>query len=427
MPLFRITLILICFFISNNLAAQDQSKCMEIVELTMESINSQSIDIIKPHLSKSFSIAGQEEPVATIVLQKLVGTLSDKVKAIEQTNAELGEELVLTYEFLYENRGATETKFFFNAEDKLTKLELFKMEVKTMNSEDTKITTSELDVLTVPIEMRGDLMVADVLLNGIKRKFIIDTGAPKVILNENYISDLEYSKQKINISSSKSVNGSISGLDLHLIEILDFHGIQMKNQKVLTLDLSGLEKEYEMEIYGLIGYELLKEYDILFNYEKNEMQLVKPDYFDTFQKEMTHLTNPTRLQFSMEKHLPVIDCYIGQKKLAFAIDSGAESNLIDKSLFDQLYHSLDEIASDTLTGAGKISREVPTGSLKSLKFGSLIFPNMHTVFSDISHLNEGYSMNINGILGYEFLSIQPVLISYLRKEIIFYDKYAFKK
>jgi len=52
---------------------------------------------------------------------------------------------------------------------------------------------------------------------------------------------------------------------------------------------------------------------------------------------------------------------------------------------------------------------------------------MHTVFSDISHLNEGYSMNINGILGYEFLSIQPVLISYLRKEIIFYDKYAFKK
>ena len=195
MPLFRITLILICFFILKNLAAQDQSKCMEIVELTMESINAQSIDIIKPHLSKSFSIAGQKEPVATIVLQKLVGTLSDQVKSIEQTNVELGLELVLTYEFIYENKGAKETKFFFNAENKLTKLELFKMEVKTMSSEDTKISTPELDVVTVPIKMRGYLMVADVLLNGTVRKFIIDTGAPKVILNENYISDLEYSKQ----------------------------------------------------------------------------------------------------------------------------------------------------------------------------------------------------------------------------------------
>ena len=42
-------------------------------------------------------------------------------------------------------------------------------------------------------------------------------------------------------------------------------------------------------------------------------------------------------------------------------------------------------------------------------------------FNDISHLNNAYKMEIDGLIGYEVLSKQKTLISYKRKEIIFID------
>ena len=66
---------------------------------------------------------------------------------------------------------------------------------------------------------------------------------------------------------------------------LSFGGLKMINQDFLTLDLSNIEEEANAgEIYGLIGYELIKDYDILFNYKTLEITLISPSSFDKYRK-----------------------------------------------------------------------------------------------------------------------------------------------
>ena len=65
--------------------------------------------------------------------------------------------------------------------------------------------------------------------------------------------------------------------------------------------------------------------------------------------------------------------------------------------------------------------EVEKGLLKKVIIGGKRFKNTKTVFSDISHLNNGYKLKLDGLMGYELLSKQKTLISYRRKEMIFIE------
>jgi len=402
--------------------AQSQNECQAIVDLTVEAINTGSIEGIKPHLASNFSIAGQESPIATMVLQQLVGQLNDEIQHVQFSAKEETEKgLKLVYEFEYRDKGVKETLFFFDSDNKLKELELFKMEVKSISKEDTKILKSKEDVIAVPIEMRGKLILVDVLLDGIQRKFILDSGAPKVILNQKYTQVNENDLNRTTISNSKGVNGSVSGLDIIHIEELNFHGISLKDQDVLTLDLSALEKDYEVEIYGLLGFELIKGYDILFDYDKKELLLLSPNYYETFDKEYYLDVAKTSTPIVMEGHIPVVEINVNGKNLAIGLDCGAEVNLISNDLYQDFANNLENISTDTLWGADRVPRKVIAGEVKQTQIGRKYFQNMETVFSDISHINAGYSIKIDGIMGYELFSKQPTLLSFARKELIFYD------
>lgn len=51
----------------------------------------------------------------------------------------------------------------------------------------------------------------------------------------------------------------------------------------MASDLSHLEKG--TDVYGLIGYDVYKDYDLMFDYKKKTMTLIDPDYTETFLKE----------------------------------------------------------------------------------------------------------------------------------------------
>jgi len=401
---------------------QSQTKCQAIVELTVEAINTKSIEGIKPHLASDFVIAGQEGLIATIVLQQLVGQLNDEIQDFKYISKKENEDgLNLVYEFEYKVKGVKKTEFLFNSDNKIKELKLFKMEVKSLSKEDTKIVKNNEDVITVPIEMRGNLILVDVLLNGIPRKFIFDSGAPKVILNQKYMQPNDSTSNSMKISSSKGVNGSVSGLDLMHMDELNFHGISMKDQKVVTLDLSNLEKDYEVEIYGLIGFEQIKDYDLLFNYGNQELILIDPNHFEIFEEVYFSNVQKTSVSIKLEGHIPIVDISVNGMILSMGLDCGAELNLIDHDLYNDFIYNLENISTDTLSGADRIRKEVIVGDVKQVQIGSNTFEKMETVFSDISHINKGYSVKIDGILGYPLFSKQPTLLSFSRKKLIFYN------
>ena len=103
----------------------------------------------------------------------------------------------------------------------------------------------------------------------------------------------------------------------------------------------------------------------------------------------------------------------------FGIDTGAETNLIDVSKESSVIKSFKNQREDKLTGAGSIEKTIKIGEIKTLFIGKEKFENVTTVFSDISHLNNGYNLNIDGLIGFEVLSKQITLLSFKRRELVF--------
>lgn len=100
-------------------------------------------------------------------------------------------------------------------------------------------------------------------------------------------------------------------------------------------DISHLSKD--REIYGLIGYQVLKDYDWLFDYEGKTLTLIKSDKTENYIKEMRYKTYEVPMQMTSEKsHIPFIETKIGDITLMMGIDCGAAVNLIDDSMFSKL-------------------------------------------------------------------------------------------
>ena len=406
-------------FITQVTLAQDINKCRKIVELTIESINNSSSEGLNNYLADDFTIAGQNGELAKMVLNQLFSQLGESVnsqKEIRQNRTD--KELELVYNIDYKAMGTKEAVFIFNENNLLKDLTLFKMEVKTMKNE-TNIEKSNQDVIEIPFTMAGNLIAVKVILNGGYRTFILDSGSPKVILNSKYISERDTTKKTI--SSSEGVSGNISGMDIMKVEELDFSGIKLNNQDVITLDLSHLEESLETDLYGLIGYELIKDYDIIFDYKKLKLTLINPATFEKYRRE--NLTDATlqKIPFELEGHIPIVKSQIGNLTLTYGIDCGAESNLISDKLFETIKKHTRQIKIDTLIGAENQPKEVNKGKIKKTKIGTKSFKNLSTLFSDISHLNKGYKIDIDGLIGYEVLHKQKTLISYVRKEMIFIE------
>ena len=407
------------FVITQVSFAQDIGECRKIVNLTIESINNGSSESLNEYLSDDFSVSGQKGEIAKIVLKQLFSQLGEKVKShqeIKQSKIDKGLELV--YNIDYMKMGRKEATFIFNENNLLTELTLLKMEVNTI-SNDTKIDKSSQDIIEIPFTMAGKLIAVKVLLNGEYRTFILDSGAPKVILNSKYISEQDTTRKTI--SSSKGVSGNISGMDIENVEQLDFYGIQLNNQKVITIDLSHLEESLETEVYGLIGYDLIKDYDLIFDYENLKLTLINPDVYESYINEIFTNSSLQSVPFDLESHIPVVKVYIGKKSYSYGIDSGAESNLINEALFESLKKHTKRIRVDELIGIDNQPKKVKKGKVKKTIIGNKSFKNLMTVFSDISHLNEGYKLKLDGLIGYEVLSKQKTIISFDRKEMIFIE------
>jgi len=392
--------------------------CEEIADLTAAAINEQSATLVEEHLSDDFSIAGQSGPIAKLVLGQLLAQFGDKVLSHKVVSKEMieGQE-ILTYDFVYEERGSTVTTFIFDKNCKIVELKLFKMEVKTMNSNDSKVDKSTSKRIKIPFQLLGKLIMVKVSLDGVDRNFLLDSGSPKVILNSNYLDQPDSLRKTI--SSSKGVNGSVSGMDLHRINQLDFHGIQMKDQEVITMDLSKMEKETEDAIHGLIGYEMIKDYDLLYDYEHLELVLIQPEITAAYLADHYPDAEQVVMPLKLEGHIPIVVSEIQNKKIRYGIDCGAETNLLDDDLYESVKGTLRNVEVDTLSGFGSVRKEVRRGDVESTRFGKVMLNDLTTVFSDISHINEGYGMKIDGLIGYEVLSRQPTLISYARKTMTF--------
>lgn len=411
----HILTITLALLITNFVFSQNQERCKEIAENVFEAVNKKDFQAIKPFLSKDFTIAGHKMPLAENILMALIAQLN-KIEKHTLTSVENEIGVTLYYDLVYEELGKKQSLFVFNDKNKIQHLELLKIAVKTLDKKDKKIDYSSQNFIEIPFFQMQKLIVVKAKINGVERNFILDSGSPHTIINSKYIGN----KEETSSSGLKGVGGSsLSGMNIEKIN-LDFYGIKMLEQDALTLNISHLEKD-SIEIYGLIAYDLIKEYDVLFDYKNQIVTLINPDFFEKYKsKKLKDYKKSISLPLSLRGHIPVVSVHIAKRKYNMGIDCGATANLLDEKNYVAIKKNLKKITSSGLLGASKEKKEVKYASLKKLYLNKRLYKNTSVVFSDISHLNKNAEVFIDGLLGYEILSKQLSLLSYKRKELVLF-------
>ncbi|MDP4188693.1 MAG: aspartyl protease family protein, partial [Bacteroidota bacterium] len=321
MKRYLIVLLLMCGI---SIQAQDIIQCRKIVQEAINAIDVKSSKNLEPFLDDDFSIFEQTGDKAKMVLQQFMVKINDVVAEYHEIQTEPSSGyLTLKYIFTYKNRGSKESTFVFSPQNKLVKISLFEIKPLTEAYAD-QIFQSNEDTIRIPFTLNtGNLIIVDAMLNGQVRKFFFDSGSPKLILNSEYIDQDDVNEEN-SMLKARGVNTNIRNISLVKDQNFNWAGIQLDSQTLMATNLSTLEKGCKDEIYGIIGYEIFRNYDIHFDYQKKVLTLIRAGYLDQYAlKHKFSGRKHTVIPFKLTTHIPVVKAVVNNRELNMGIDCGA--------------------------------------------------------------------------------------------------------
>jgi len=144
-----------------------------------------------------------------------------------------------------------------------------------------KIKTVIVPLKLVRIEKNGCHLTLSLLVNKCKALMVVDTGASQTVFDKSRVEELLGHDNFEDVSVLSTGLGT-SSMKSHMVKIpqIDIGRLQVKNKKFVVLDLSHVNRAFEMmkikPVDGVIGGDLLKKYKAVIDYGKKEMVLKIP-------------------------------------------------------------------------------------------------------------------------------------------------------
>lgn len=249
------------------------------------------------------------------------------------------------------------------------------------------------------------MMLVQAVTNNKIGNFIIDTGSPVLVINSQ--SDKGFKVK------AKGISNTLESREI-LINQFSWSGIQKKGITAYTLDISHLEAASGKKIAGIIGFDILKDYEMVIDYPNQKLELLP---IKKRKKKQTGSPIAT-IPFDMQAHLPVIKIKIGDKKMRLALDTGSEVNVLHDGLRNKISDDLITTSfKEEIQGVDKIIKVVEAVRIQSTEIKKLPFDNMKYVFTDLSHLKTESNLYIDGILGYPLLKNGKFSINYREQKL----------
>ncbi len=291
-------------------------------------------------------------------------------------------------------------------------------------SPEDKIIFSKAEILNeytarIPFKLVDHLIVVEAELLNKKGDFIIDTGSETMILNKVHFP-LKYE----HLSRKKTTTGVIEVMDdTFEQDVKEFilQNFNLKNKTSDVIDLSHIEKAKKIRLLGVIGYNILKDYEVFIDMHLNQITLTKVnEYGDRFDPNVYAEKFTDSINFKLIKHTIVLNGFIGDKEVIFGLDTAAEFNQINKKLGRKALKYFYPKKRLILSGAGDHKIEVVAGKLFRVRLNETIyFGPMDTVLANLNKMNEAFGIALDGVLGYEFFRQKRTIINYQKEKLYF--------
>lgn len=252
--------------------------------------------------------------------------------------------------------------------------------------------------------------------------FIIDSGASGLVLNSKY-----YRFGSTQMNQALGLNGlfgEVSTATADSLMIDDFH-FRKINADIISL--VSIEDKKKTKIDGLIGFDILKKFEIQLNYNETFITLSRLNDDGVIIDPMKHtLDKVDSFNFQLANFIPVIEVKVKGRMKKMGIDTGAEVNLLDVNRNDDIIENFVPMRKMELSGSEERDIEYIGGKLYRLALGKYKCGGMSTALVNLSSLNKLYKTKLDGILGYNFLAPWVFSINY-KKKMLYIHSFKFVK
>ncbi|QES88357.1 retroviral-like aspartic protease family protein [Rhizosphaericola mali] len=262
------------------------------------------------------------------------------------------------------------------------------------------------------IRLNG-LIYLSAILNGINGYFMLDSGAPFIILNKRFADSSGTTAIKMELRGVggkspqpiKSVKNQLIIGNLHL-DNLDLPAMNMESNSTWE----------DSTFFGLIGQAFLNNYASEFDFKNNKLVLHSLEAYSNYhEKKMKD-----SISFKMVRHIPIIRTIINNQSFNFGLDCGANANVVNNSFVDNIGAQFEFDNKDVaINEVAQTQQKNQTGYIKKMQIGNKILLPQYSVVSDASL---GYGLNsknneVSGLLGIPFLEQFHFIINYKSKNI----------
>lgn len=281
------------------------------------------------------------------------------------------------------------------------------------------IVRTDSSLCIIPFSRAGNLIIIKAKIDTIEGNFILDTGAPHLVLNMTYFRD--YPSNGYNEGDQGGITGNVASTSPTKISKLSFGPVQYFNADADRINLGHLEDSKGIKILGLLGLQLFRNFEMIIDYEKSELHLHLvtrkeksiPFHSPLLKNESLYTTSSIEI---MEDKLLTIGWLAG-KKLTFVIDTGAESNVMDSRLPNKVFENISITRRVMLTGTGNNKVEALYGFMKDIKIGNQGATSLPVLVTNLEKMCFAYNRCIDGMLGFDFLSLQKIGFNFVSRKM----------
>ena len=258
------------------------------------------------------------------------------------------------------------------------------------------------NLVKIPFELVNGLVLVSASINGDTGSFILDTGSPMVVVNPRNVEGL----QPVNTQQSYAFRGRPVK-----VNHFSWAGIEREGMDALAMDISHLENASHRKILGVIGYEVLNKYEVMFDCRNQVLLLYEPRNSWIHERE----TPLFSFRFQMRDELPVIKARIGGKKVHLGLDTGGTTNLLSEKLLEQIpAASIGKVKQEKVLGLANIPEYKKSAMVGDIEVDGQPLHTSSFLFTDLSHLNDTH---IEGLLAMPFLSKFRFSINFKTKRV----------
>lgn len=267
--------------------------------------------------------------------------------------------------------------------------------------------------LSIPFELDWNLIWLEGIVDSKQGFFILDTGAPTLILNNR--GD-KLGRSRSATAGGRGVGGEVE-MRPHRVKSFQLGGVEQGAQPAYQIDLREVESHAGREIHGLIGYEQFNDYELLIDYPARLMEL-----YPNGKNELHTSQRPLQsFKFSRYTHLPLLSLRQGKKRLLFVLDTGAGASLLHQEAAESLDIAPESLSEATyLVGVDGNRQSAPIVSVPYLQLGTEDLADFPLVLTDLSRLSQVEGLAIDGVLGTDFLKTHRISIDYKRQRLHFW-------